>query len=152
MIIAKLKRLFIEKNDELWIAFLRFLLAGGFVVILDTAFYYCLAVFFSVYYIAANSISFVVCTTFEFLISRQWVFNRKNRKLIGDYLLFFGASVVCLLLSNIILFVLVDRGILTLLLSGVANNIILLLAKIIAVIVITFLDFWIKKTFVFGRN
>jgi putative flippase GtrA len=148
---SRIRRLILDRNDSTGIKFLRFLIAGAAVVLLDTLTFFFLAAVLKINYLIANSISFIISTTFEYFITRQWVFNRQSHRIIKDYTLFILTGLSCLLISNLTLFILVDKKILLLLFSGLRPDIVLLMAKAVAVTLSAFVDFWLKKTIVFRQ-
>lgn len=149
MLNIKFTSVFCDKNNSVRIKFFRFIIAGGLVILIDTLLYYFLAVFFKVHYLVANSIAFFVSMTTEYYISREWVFNNLRHRIVKDYLLFFLASLTCLIISNLILFIFIDRKVMLILLSSIRYENNILLSKMAAILITTLLDFWLKKNIVF---
>ena len=54
----------------------------------------------------ANSISFMVATTFSFFANRTWTFGRRDRATVGEAARFYTTTLTGLLINNGILFIL----------------------------------------------
>ncbi len=147
--VEPLKALLIHQNPSVHTQFFRFLVAGALVVMVDMAIFYSLAIILDFHHLVANSGAFVVSTLMAYFISREWVFSKVEHQLGKDFLLFLIVSVVCLAISNSILFVLIDYQVFNRIFADVSHELALVSAKITAVIVIAVFDFWLKRVFVF---
>lgn len=147
--VESLKTLLIHPTASAHTQFIRFLMAGAVVVLADMAVFYSLAVLLNFNHIVANSAAFVVGTITAYFLSREWVFNKVDHQLGKDFLLFLLASILCLAVSNTILFVLVDYQVFSMIFAGVSHDMMLVSAKISAVVAVAFFDFWLKRVFVF---
>lgn len=147
--VEPLKALFIHQNASVHTQFFRFLIAGALVVMVDMAIFSSLAIMLDFNHLIANTASFVVGTIMAYFISRGWVFNKVEHQLGKDFLLFLIASVICLVISNSILFVLIDYHVFSRVFVEVSHDVALVSAKITAIIVIAVFDFWLKRAFVF---
>ena len=145
-----LNTLLIGRTESLHAQFLRFLAAGGVVVVIDMAVFYLLSVSFGINYLIANTLSFIVAMSIEYFISREWVFNRVQHQLTRDYLLFLFCSVLCLGIGNGALYVLIDNDWISTVVPGLGRGQELLAAKAVSILFITLFDFWFKRRFVFG--
>lgn len=148
----KINALLMVRTHNMSTQFLRFLLAGGVVVLLDTGIFYLLSVSIGMHYLLANTVSFVVSMSLEYFISREWVFNHQQHQPTRDYLLFLLGSLFCLLISTVVLYVLMDLALLSSALPTFSHAEHLLIAKAFSIVLITLFDFWFKKTLVFGAK
>lgn len=150
--VEPLKTLLVTQNASVHTQFFRFLIAGALVVLVDMAIFYSLSIVLGFHHLIANTAGFVVGTIMAYFISRQWVFNKVEHQLGKDFLLFLVASVLCLVVSNSILFVLIDYHVFSRVFAEVSHEMALVSAKISAIIVIAFFDFWLKRVFVFKQS
>jgi putative flippase GtrA len=92
--------------------FLTFAVIGVGNTIIDFGIYYLLTrhtAFFNYqtpWRYAANSISFLLATTFSFWMNRSWTFRRKGRPTLSESLRFYATTLGGLLVNNTILFAL----------------------------------------------
>lgn len=147
--VESLKALLVHPAASPHTQFVRFLMAGAVVVLVDMAIFYSMAVLLNFNHIVANSAAFVVGTISAYFLSREWVFNKVEHQLGKDFLLFLIASVLCLAVSNTILFVLIDFHVFSMIFANASHELTLVSAKISAVVAVAFFDFWLKRVFVF---
>lgn len=147
--VESLKTLLIHPAASTHTQFFRFLMAGALVVAVDMAIFYSLAILLDLNHIVANSGAFVVGTLMAYFLSREWVFNQVEHQPGRDFLLFLLASVLCLGVSNTILYVLIDYHVFSMIIGNLSHDMMLVSAKISAVVAVAFFDFWLKRVFVF---
>ena len=87
--------------------------------------------------IIANTLSFIISVTYNYIASIVWVFDvnkDKNKKI--QFILFIVFSVIGLIINNIILYILTDK-----------LNTYYLLSKIIATFIVMIFNFITRKKF-----
>ena len=89
----------------------------------------------------SNSVSFVAASTFNYIISRLWVFGKSNKRIRHELFLFFATGCVGLVINQSIMWILVDKYQLN-----------YKIAKLFAIIVVVIWNFLTKKFLVFSDN
>ena len=116
---------------------IRFSVVGGIATIIDFAFLYIFKEFLNINIIIANTLSFIISVTYNYIASITWVFNvNKNKNKNVQFILFIVLSVVGLIINNIILYILTDK-----------LNIYYLISKVIATIIVMIFNFVTRKKF-----
>ena len=72
----KINALLMDRTHNMSTQFLRFLLAGGLVVLLDTGIFYVLSVPVGMHYLVANVLSIVIASVANFVVNDHWTFGR----------------------------------------------------------------------------
>ena len=124
--------------------FVKFCLVGLTNVIVDFSVYIALTrliIFFRSHYLVANLISFSLAVSWSFVFNRVWTFKNKEKQIILQYFKFFLFSAVGLGLHTLILYTLVDYF-----------DFYDILAKAIAVVLVTFWNFSANKFWTFGSS
>lgn len=148
-----LKKFFIVRNDNALVQFLRYAIVGGAATVVDVAVYTLLSNRFHINPIQSNTVSFTFGLLVNYFMSRSWVFQRQNHNFAKDFLLFAIIGVLGLLLSNLILYLLINKNILSLILRTVyqgSDEFIKFTAKLIAVFIVLFWNFIARKKIVFN--
>ena len=116
---------------------IKFSVVGGIATIIDFAFLYIFKEFLNIDVIIANTLSFIISVTYNYIASITWVFdvNKKKNKNI-QFVLFIILSIVGLIMNNIILYILTDK-----------LNIYYLISKVIATIIVMIFNFVTRKKF-----
>ena len=118
----------------------RFIITGGLTATIDFVLLVLFVEVFSLYYLVAGGISFVVAVSLNYFISRDWVFTGGKYSHPVEFLGFFITSSIGLLLNQIVLWIFVD-------LLSLDYRI----SKVIAIFIVTFWNFATKKHLIF-RN
>ena len=147
-----IKKILLNSNSSVLIQFFRYVIVGGIAAVVDISLFYAGANVFHIYYIIANTLSFTVGTFVNYFMSRKWVFNKNSGVFTKDFLLFTIIGVIGVMLSNFIMFILIDHRVLYSILSNLSDNYIKLSAKIIAVWIVLFWSFIGRKMIVFERK
>ena len=116
---------------------IRFIIVGGIATIIDFVFLYIFKELFNINIILANTLSFIISVTYNYIASVTWVFDvnkDKNKKI--QFILFVLLSIIGLIINNIVLFILTDK-----------LNIYYLISKIIATIFVMTFNFITRKRF-----
>ena len=116
---------------------IRFGIVGGIATIIDFAFLYVFKELFDFNVILANTLSFIISVTYNYIASVTWVFDvnkDKSNKL--QFILFIVFSVIGLIINNIILYILTDK-----------LNIYYLISKVTATIFVMVFNFVTRKKF-----
>lgn len=123
--------------------FIRFALVGCLNTGLDFMIYAALTrlfLFWEEHYLIANFIAFSTATVNSYLLNKYWTFKDKSKKHSQQYAKFFTVSFIGLLLTEIILYMLVEAGMHD------------LLAKLLAIGVILFWNFFANKMWTFKKT
>lgn len=144
-----IEKLILKSSDDIKIQIFRYLIAGGIAFVVDNGVYNFLVIILNVNHIISNVISFIFGLITNYFISRQWVFNKRNHNLLKDLTLFSLIGVVGLFLSSLIIFLLIDCGILLKIFSFLSNDAAKAVAKLISSFIVLFWNFIGRKVFVF---
>lgn len=116
---------------------IRFGIVGGIATIIDFVFLYIFKEFLNFNVILANTLSFIISVTYNYIASITWVFDvNKNKNKNMQFILFIIFSVVGLIINNIILYILTDK-----------LNIYYLISKVIATLIVMVFNFVTRKKF-----
>ena len=117
---------------------IRFSIVGGIATIIDFVFLYIFKEFLNIDVILANTLSFIISVTYNYIASITWVFDtnkNKNKKI--QFILFIIFSIVGLIINNIILYILTDK-----------LNIYYLISKVVATLIVMIFNFITRKKFI----
>ena len=115
----------------------KFSIVGGIATIIDFTCLYIFKEFLNLNIILANTLSFIISVTYNYIASITWVFDvNKNRNKNVQFILFIVFSIVGLIINNIILYILTDK-----------LNIYYLISKVIATIIVMIFNFVTRKKF-----
>lgn len=115
----------------------RFIIVGGIATIIDFVFLYIFKEFLNFNVIIANTLSFIISVTYNYIASVTWVFDvniNKNKKM--QFILFIIFSVIGLIINNLILYVLTS-----------IIGIYYLISKVIATAIVMVFNFVTRKLF-----
>ena len=116
---------------------IRFIVVGGIATIIDFVCLYIFKEFLNFNVILANTLSFIISVTYNYIASITWVFDtnkNKNKKI--QFILFIIFSIVGLIINNIILYILTDK-----------LNIYYLISKVVATLIVMIFNFVTRKKF-----
>lgn len=130
--------------------FLRSVIAGGIASLVDVSVYSICVNAIGINHIVSNTFSFVFGLLVNYYLSREWVFNQRVHNVKRDFFLFSVIGVIGLLMSNVMLLLLVDAGILYFLLASNNSGLVKTAAKIITVVLVFFWNFLARKKIVFA--
>ena len=137
---ALVSKYFIERTDDTFIQFFRYVFVGGTATVFDMGSYYIALNIFHFHYIFAQTIAFIVGLTVNYLLSIVWVF-RSSGNVKKEFTVFAIIGIGGLLLSYALLWLFVD--ILHL------NYFQGMLAKALTVALVLVWNFAMRKKFVF---
>ena len=138
----KIYNLYYQNRGLLWnSSFVKFILAGLVSVLLEMSILISLVEVFKVNYLLANGIAFIVTNSFNYCLSRYWVFERSGRTIKVELTLFFLATSVGLLINQLVMFGLVDH-----------YHINYKISKLAAIIVVVGWNFCTRKFLVFSTS
>ena len=116
---------------------LKFAIVGGIATLIDFIFLYIFKEFLNMDVIIANTLSFIISVTYNYIASIVWVFDinkEKNKKI--QFILFILFSIFGLVLNNIILYILTD-----------IFNMYYLISKVVATLFVMIFNFITRKRF-----
>lgn len=124
-------------NKDLFNKIIRFSIVGGIATLIDFIFLYIFKEFLNMDVIIANTLSFIISVTYNYIASIVWVFDinkEKNKKI--QFILFILFSIFGLVLNNIILYILTD-----------IFNMYYLISKVVATFIVMIFNFITRKRF-----
>jgi len=146
------KKLLVYSNNNILVQFFRYVITGGIASAVDILVFNIGIYLLHTDHIAANTVSFVFGLITSYYLSRRWVFGKKEHVLKRDLSLYALVGVIGLLISDAILFILVNLGTLHVFIPFAGEDMIKLSAKLIAVALVLLWNFWARKKFVFNRD
>lgn len=117
--------------------FVKFCFVGAINTILDIVFYYIFTRFFTLHFLLANMLSFLIAVSNSFFLNKSFTFKVKESKKY-DYLKFTLVSIIGLLITEIVLFASVHY-------LGLLD----LYGKVLAIFFTVIWNFFASKFFVF---
>jgi putative flippase GtrA len=119
--------------------FVKFALVGFSGMIVDLTVLYLLVEFFAVHYLVASVVSFLLAVVNNFLLNKYWTFEDKNKRGVYQFFSFLLISLCGLVLNLVIMYLLVDLCVVW-----------YILAKVIAIFLVTFWNYFMNKKITFG--
>lgn len=136
------KKLFVEKTDNVFLQFFRFIFVGGTAFLIDFFIYIGLVEFIHLNYLISAAIAFFISVLANYYLSTSWVFNQsqiENRAL--EFNIFLGISIVGLIFTEILLYIFTD-----------ICSINYIWSKIIASILVLFWNFSARRVMFYGKQ
>lgn len=127
-------------TDTTRVQFFRYLLVGGIATVVDALMFFVAVNVFEGHYLVAQTVGFLAGLALSYLLSILWIFQSSGN-IQKEFFLFTIIGIGGLILSYVILYILID----------VLNfyHFQFMLAKLIAVILVLFWNFGMRKKFVF---
>ncbi|WP_296806650.1 GtrA family protein [uncultured Methanobrevibacter sp.] len=136
-----IRKLFVDKTDNIFLQFFRFIFVGGTAFIIDFSIYILLC-YLGINYLIAAAVAFFISVIANYILSTSWVFNQsqiENRAV--EFNIFLGISIVGWVFTEILLYLFVD-----ILSLG------LILSKIIASFLVLFWNFGARRLMFYGKK
>ena len=118
--------------------FIKFCVVGGSGVFVDFGVTYLCKEWLRLNKYLANSLGFLCASTSNYVLNRIWTFHIENPDIAGQYLRFLGIAAVGLMVNNLTIYLLHERWKLN-----------FYLAKLFAIGVVTFWNFFMNYFFTF---
>jgi putative flippase GtrA len=120
-----------QLHGYLWVGGIAFVIDAGLLLLLVKA---------GLYYIAANTVSFMIANVFNFFAGHYWVFHgsRESGGIFQSYVGVLAISVAGLVINDAVMYVAVDHVALS-----------VLFAKVLATIIVLFWNFGARKRWVY---
>ena len=137
-----IKKLFVNKTDNIFLQFFRFIFVGGTAFLIDFFIYFALVEFVHLNYLISAAIAFFISVLANYYLSTSWVFNQsqiENRAI--EFNLFLAISFVGLIFTEILLYIFTDMC-----------SINYLWSKIIASILVLFWNFGARRVMFYGKK
>jgi putative flippase GtrA len=147
---ATIKRIATGEDRRGLAQFFRYCAVGAAAAAIEIGLFALLSNYLGVYHIISNTIAFVAGVLVNFFLSGSWVFGERKRLLSPHFALFLGIGVVGLLLSDGMLFILIDAGLFSFVFRGVDAPGARLFSKLAAVALVLLWNFGARKKWVFG--
>lgn len=126
-----------KEKEELLIQIINFLIVGGIATLIDWLLYFILYNYVKLSPLLANIISYSISTLYSYIISVKFVFNvNKNNSKKKNFIIFVTISIIGLLLSEGLIYLMVN-----------VFDLHKMLAKIISTVIVMFFNFVSKKYF-----
>jgi putative flippase GtrA len=129
--------IFLKKADNGFYQFIRYLFAGGTATLVDITVLFILYHLLHVNYLVSAGISFVCGVSTNFTINITWVFKSKG-KIKKEFILFVLIGIGGLLWTELILWILAGNF-----------HFPVMAAKLVAVVLVLFWNFFMRKKFIF---
>lgn len=133
------KKLFLEKNQDTRIQFLRYIFVGGVATIVDMGSLYIFTSIIGLNYLISAAIAFILGVTTNYLLCVAWIFESTGR-VKREIILFAVIGIGGLILNEVIIWLLVEEG-----------KLYYMLAKAVAVVIVLGWNFGMRKKYVFTR-
>lgn len=133
------KKLMKDQTDRTMIQLFRYFFVGGAAFLVDFTTLFVLTDFFDIYYLISAAIAFILGLLANYILSVNWVFNRRtveNRKF--EFGIFTVIGIVGLGLNEIVIWVFTDNF-----------QMYYLYSKIISAVIILFWNFFARKVTLF---
>jgi putative flippase GtrA len=136
------KKLFVDKTDNVFLQFFRFIFVGGTAFLIDFFIYFALVEFVNINYLIAAAISFFISVLANYYLSTSWVFNQsqiENKAL--EFNIFLIISIIGWIFTEILLYLFTD-----------ICSINYLWSKIISSILVLFWNFSARRVMFYGKK
>lgn len=147
----KQSQLILYSNNTI-IQFFRYSIVGGIASVIDISVFTLLAVTFDFDHLVSNSAAFLCGLIINYLLCKKWVFSNSHSTNYIDFFPFAAIGIVGILISNLILYFLIDIEILAKILFFASEDLIILVAKLTAVFIVLFWNFIARKKIVFSKK
>lgn len=98
------------KSNKLLLQIIKFVIVGGIATVIDFIFLYIFKEFVGLHELVANTLSFTISVTYNYIASVKWVFDvNKEKDSKKQFIIFIIFSVLGLLLSNFIMWISIDK-------------------------------------------
>ncbi len=118
--------------------FFRYVLIGFFATLIDVSLLYILTEFFNIWYLYSASVSYLVAVVPHYVLNKYFNFKNKNKRIFSQFSIFLIISLSGLLLTQIILYVLVELF-----------NIWYMFSKGVAIVLVLFYHYNLNKKITF---
>jgi putative flippase GtrA len=103
-------------------------------------------------HILANTLSFTAGLAVNYLLSASWVFRTETNNKARDFAVFSVIGIIGLGLTNLLLYLFIDLGIMLRIFYFLREDMILMLSKMITVAIVLVWNFSARKKFLFRAN
>lgn len=132
--------------------FIRSLIAGGAASLVDISIFSTAVNIFQINYIISNTVSFIFGLTVNYLLNREWVFNKEVHNTKRDFLLFSLVGITGLILSNILLFTLIDLRLIYYVIDFPNDRLTNFASKALVILLVFIWNFTARKKFIFSED
>lgn len=136
----RLEMLLTERTDKTGVQFFRYIFVGGVAFLVDFASLYILTDYFGIFYLTSAAIAFILGLITNYMLSINWVFNRRtlsNKTM--EFTVFALIGIIGLGLNELFIWVFTAE-----------LNFYYLMSKILAAIIILFWNFFARKITLFS--
>ena len=135
-------KLFMQKTDNVFLQFFRYIFVGGTAFVVDFFFLYFFSDICGIYYLISAVLSFIISVLVNYIMSTRWVFNQDNiGNKVLEFNLFILISTIGLVFTEILLYFFTD-----------IVGLYYLVSKIIASIIVLFWNFLARRVMFYGKS
>ena len=128
-------KIFIEPTEDRFLTFIRYIIFGGIVTVINIILLYIFVEFLNLNYTIANIISMAICIIITYILSKKYIFTKKvSIGIRKEFLSYIIIAIISIIIDTIILNVLTKE-----------LSIYYLFSKILATIVSTGSNYLLKK-------
>ena len=135
-------KLFVEKTDNVFLQFFRYIFVGGTAFLVDFFFLFFFSDVCGIYYLVSGILSFIISVLVNYIMSTKCVFNQEN---IDNRLIEFNLSILIstigLVFTEVLLYLFTD-----------VLGLYYLVSKIIAAIIVLFWNFIARRIMFYGTK
>ena len=144
-----LRRIFSNTDENSYYQFARYMIVGGIAASADFTIYHSGTNLLNYNPLIVNSVSFTVGLIINYYLCSIWVFGMKENNKTMGFAVFSIIGIIGLLISDILIYILLDYRLLYYFMQNMAENIVKIVAKAISVIIVLFWNFYARKKLVF---
>lgn len=132
-------KLFLQKTDNIFLQFFRYIFVGGTAFVVDFFFLYFFSDICGIHYLLSGVLSFIISVLVNYIMSTKWVFNQENiENRVVEFNLFI-ISTIGLIFTEILLYIFTD-----------IIGLYYLISKIISAIIVLFWNFIARRIMFYG--
>lgn len=146
------REILLSESSSTYVQYFRFVVSGGIAAGIAVLSFYLLVASVGMHHLLANTISYFIGLSTEYLLNTYWVFHAAKNTGARRVTSFVVISLGCLLLSNLVIYALVDLGLLDRVFSFRKQENLKLVAKVISVVLNSLWDFSAKRLIVFRKK
>lgn len=137
-------------NRNLLGQLVRSLIAGGTASLVDLSVFSLSVNVFRINYIISNTLSFALGLIVNYILNREWVFNKEVHNTGRDFLIFSLIGVFGLVLSNILLFVFIDLKLIYFFVGFSSDSFANSASKVFVILLVFIWNFTARKKLIFS--
>ncbi len=117
-----LHNLFLRKNDNPWVQYIRYFLSGGTAFAVYFVLLFVFTEYGNIYHLTSLVIAYVISIAVNFTISKYYVFSNHHQKMKRQFAKFFSVALIGLALQYAVVFLLAESWSLQYLIANVVAS------------------------------